>query len=757
MRLSLLASLLIAVVAMAAYGPADWQSLGGRSGEGIEVRLLESDYDHILVELEVPGFWLYDFPAEGQVWQRLALSECNAHDLLGLPEVMSWRKLFAMPFGTTPEVSVENVEYSTFGDIELMPRQTPEIDMPHAPYPFEIDQSYYDSDRVFPGSWIDVDNEGIWSGLRVARLSVHPFRYNPETGELIAASRILVRVDFAGQMEVPAYPSNRAMFAAYRERVINFADFHSAAQADGADDAPEYVFLVNADNIDDVQPLIEHHNAMGLKARVETLSNPSDPGEMFGAIADNYDTGVMRFALIAGDHDAMPSYSYGSHVGDFYYTLITGGDNYPEIAIGRLTGDEAQIAHQVDKTINGYIDYAWADQNTTGITPSETVLAAHEENYPGKYTECCDSIAAYPYSLCDITFTTVYPPEGGTAADVENAINDGIGTVGYRGHGDVTYWSWSPGWNASNINGLTNDFMPPVFNIACYCGRYNESGTCLAEAWQWADNGSYGNLAATNPSYTVANHDYMKRLYRGLYDEGLYRIGETINYATEYVIDNHPTYGLANAKMYIWFGDPAVDTWTNDDALPTPLDIVTVGHINPGPQDITVTVNSNGSPVEGANVTICDGVDGIDALSVYEEATTNSSGQVTISVDVPENGELTVGAFKHDYTFDVDGIDIWPEAVDQTASRPFSLHLNNPAPNPVTVSASIGYGMPSPGHVELTVFDVTGRKVRTLISGEMDAGNYTYNWTPTDITSGVYFVRLTTPEGTLTRQAMVIR
>ncbi len=756
MRLTIFASLAIAAVALA-YGPADWQSLGGRSDEGIAVRLLESDFDHILVEIEVPGFRLFDYPAGGQTWQRLELAECSAHDKLGLPEAISWRKLFAMPFGKTPEVSVVDVEYSTFDDVELMPRQTPEIDMPHAPYPFEMDQAYYASDRVFPGSWADVDNEGIWSGLSVARLNVNPFRYDPESSRLMAASRIVVRVDFSGQMEVPAHPSNRGMFAAFRERIINFPDYVSAAQADGAGDAPEYVFVVNADNIDDVQPLIEHHNAMGLKARVETLPNPSDPGEIFGAISDNYDTGILRFALIAGDHSAMPSYDYGSHVGDYYYACITGGDDYPEIAVGRLTGDEAQIAHQVDKTMNGYIDYTWSDLATTGITPSETVLAAHEEQYPGKYTECCDSIAAYPYSLSDVTFDKLYPPEGATADDLEDLINNNIGTVGYRGHGDVTYWSWSPGWNSSNINSLTNDFMPPVFNIACYCGKYNTSTTCLAEAWQWADNGCYGNLAATNPSYTTANHDYMKRIYRGLYDEGLYRIGESIMYATEYILDYHGTYGLANAKMYIWFGDPAVDTWTNDDALPDPLDIVTVGHVSPGTQDIAVTVNSNGSPVEGANVTICDGVDGITTLNVYEEATTNSSGQVSISVDVPESGELTVGAFKHDYTFDTDVIEIWPEAVDQSVSRPYSLHLNNPAPNPVTVSASIGYGMPAPGHVELTVFDVTGRKVQTLVSGEMEAGNYACNWTPSDITSGVYFIRLTTPEGTLTRQAMVIR
>ena len=756
MRVAFYALLLVSVAAMA-YGPADWQSLGGRSGEGISLRVLESDFDHMIVEIDVPGFWLYDFPAEGQVWQRIGLAECAVHDQVGLPEVPSLRKLFALPFGTTPEVTVESADFSTIDNVDLIPRQTPEIDMAHAPFPFRMDSDFYGSGETFPSAWVSVGDQGTWSGLHVARLTVNPFRYSAVSGELMAASKIRVRIDFNGQMEAPAYPSNRAMFAAYRDRIVNFQDYAEAAAADGADDAAEYVFVVNSANLDDVMPLIEHHNAVGLKVRVETLSNPADVGEIFGAIADNYDTGVTRFALIAGDYDAMPSYNYGSCVGDYYYACLTGGDSYPELAVGRLTGNESQIALQVEKTLSGYINYAWADNNTTGITPSETVLAAHEQEYPGKYTQCCNEIASYPYSLCDVTFDKLYPPEGATADDLENLINNNIGTVGYRGHGDVTYWSWSPGWNASNINSLTNTFMPPVFNIACLCGQYQGSNTCLAEAWQWADNGCYGNLAANDPSYTTPNHDYMKYIYRGLYDEGIYRIGEAIMFATEYILDNHGTYGQDNAEMYLWFGDPAVDTWTNDDALPEALDIATVGHLNPGTQDILVNVYADGSALEGANVTISDGIDGVSTLTVYEEATTNASGQVTITVDVPETGTLTVGAFKHDYTFDVDSIDIWPEAISENAGRPYALHLANPAPNPVTVSASINYGMPSAGHAEITVFDVTGRKVETLVSGELEAGNYSCNWTPTDINSGVYFIRLTTPQGTLTRQAMVVR
>ncbi|MCK5842661.1 MAG: T9SS type A sorting domain-containing protein, partial [Candidatus Sabulitectum sp.] len=55
------------------------------------------------------------------------------------------------------------------------------------------------------------------------------------------------------------------------------------------------------------------------------------------------------------------------------------------------------------------------------------------------------------------------------------------------------------------------------------------------------------------------------------------------------------------------------------------------------------------------------------------------------------------------------------------------------------------------------VFDLSGRAVDTLVNEEVAAGNHSVSWTPENISSGVYFVRLTTPAGTVSTQAMVLR
>ncbi|NOQ21198.1 MAG: T9SS type A sorting domain-containing protein [Candidatus Aegiribacteria sp.] len=755
--------LLLAVTSIFAAGQGgvgSWQSFGGSEGEIPEVTVLESDRNHMVLEISIPGFWLFDRPAEGRIWNCVELPGCHPQGRVGLPDLPSVIEMFALPFGTEAVVTIEDVSSAVYGNMDILPRQTPEIDMPHAPYPFVINDEFYQGGESYPFARVEVDNEGIWSGLNVARLVVNPFSYNPEAGTLEAASSITLRVDFEGSASRIADPVNPSMVPAMEQNVINWSVFEPyAAPPGGARDAGvEYVFVCTADNVDWVSELFKTHHYLGLHVRVETLAAPATTDAIKLAITDNYTTGVTRFACIVGTHSELPSYIWSGKLGDYWYACIT-SDNLPEIAVGRLTGDSAQIVTQVNKIINGYMDFDFGSSKASGIIPSEAVLAAWDRS---DYKACCDLIAAYSYSLCDMTFTKVYDgTTGGTNTDVSNAINTGIGTVTYRGHGNNTIWSWSaPGyWSATNINALTNTFMPPVFNIACNCGRYSTASTCLAEAWQWATNGASGNVAATDPSYTTPNHDYIKQIYIALFDTGTFRVGEAINAGTAWIVNNHGSSGLSNARMYIWFGDPAMDVWTFDTAdEPGELLIAAPASVPPGPQDITVTVTDNGSLVEGVNVTLTDGVDNYDAMSCYEEGTTNSSGQATINVTVPASGVMHVGAFLHDYRYDISAITISSVGIGEQEGAASVLSLNLPYPNPVTENASLGFSLPFSGNVEITVYDVSGRMVETILDGSVESGSHCVLWVPEDeMTSGVYFIRLTTDGGTLTRQVMVIR
>jgi len=92
-----------------------------------------------------------------------------------------------------------------------------------------------------------------------------------------------------------------------------------------------------------------------------------------------------------------------------------------------------------------------------------------------------------------------------------------------------------------------------------------------------------------------------------------------------------------------------------------------------------------------------------------------------------------------------------------------SLILRQNSPNPVTSSTRIGFDLPATSAVTLEVFDVKGRLVRRLVNGRtMDARSHIVEWDGRSdrgatVGSGIYFYRLRTASGTLTRKMSVIR
>jgi hypothetical protein len=314
--------------------------------------------------------------------------------------------------------------------------------MPVPPDGFRVDQLAYGTDAFFPAAWAEAETYGIWGGFNTGRVLVNPVRYNPATGQLQVASSVTVRVEFDGSPEVMAYPVNPSLLASASGQLVNFPDFRLLPRLPLMLWAPNTSFwCTRTTTMRSCRSSSFYHSPLVMNHSRDIYHRPSS-GALKAAIADNYDSATTRFALIVGTDTEMPSYNYGSFIGDYWYACVVGTDLLPEVSVGRLTGSSAQISHQVDKIIDGYLQYSFSDRLTPGIIPSTTVLAAHQEQYPYKYTQCCNEIAAYNYSLCDMTFYKIYPPEGGTNAMVSEWFNNGIGTVGYRGHGDVTVWSW---------------------------------------------------------------------------------------------------------------------------------------------------------------------------------------------------------------------------------------------------------------------------------------------------------------------------
>ncbi|MBI5866955.1 MAG: T9SS type A sorting domain-containing protein [candidate division Zixibacteria bacterium] len=82
-----------------------------------------------------------------------------------------------------------------------------------------------------------------------------------------------------------------------------------------------------------------------------------------------------------------------------------------------------------------------------------------------------------------------------------------------------------------------------------------------------------------------------------------------------------------------------------------------------------------------------------------------------------------------------------------SAGLPISFALNQNYPNPFNSSTVFRYSTPSSGSVRLEIFDILGRKVRTLVEKSQPAGVYQVTWDGTNshgetVASGIYFYRL---------------
>jgi hypothetical protein len=87
----------------------------------------------------------------------------------------------------------------------------------------------------------------------------------------------------------------------------------------------------------------------------------------------------------------------------------------------------------------------------------------------------------------------------------------------------------------------------------------------------------------------------------------------------------------------------------------------------------------------------------------------------------------------------------------------YRLTLEEAYPNPARGAVSLAYSLPADGRVELSVYDLAGRRVATLVDAEQAAGRHETTWDCTGVPSGVYLYSLRTTAGSLTRRLVVSR
>jgi glucuronoarabinoxylan endo-1,4-beta-xylanase len=86
---------------------------------------------------------------------------------------------------------------------------------------------------------------------------------------------------------------------------------------------------------------------------------------------------------------------------------------------------------------------------------------------------------------------------------------------------------------------------------------------------------------------------------------------------------------------------------------------------------------------------------------------------------------------------------------------PTGYGLEQNYPNPFNPSTIVRFSIPKPDNVSLTVFDILGRKIATLVDQKLSSGTYQVTWNPS-VASGVYLYRIQSSNFSQTRKMIAL-
>ena len=419
---------------------------------------------------------------------------------------------------------------------------------------------------------------------------------------------------------------------------------------------------------------------------------------------------------------------------------MTGGSNdyYPELFVGRFSGNSNQITTMVNRNLEYEKTPAAGDWMTKAIGLASDEGAGYGDDGQSDFQHH----QAMRSKLMNFGYTTVYEfydgsqggtdePGNPTASDINPAVNSGVGLFNYTGHGDQNTCI-TGSYSSTHINGATNNGKYPfVISVACNNGTFT-TGTCISEVWMRAThNGTpTGSIASCGSSILMAwaepmeTQDEMTEIIAESYTNNRKAtLGGIFYNAQMSMLEDYNSSTNAREVMQTWvmFGDPST---LFRNKVTTNLTASHISNVSLGETSVNVTCN-----VEGAKIAISqDGVL-LGTGSV-------SGGSATISFTALTSDQpLIVTGTKQNYKPYQGNI--------QVANGPAGLNSNEENeiivyPNPATEFVNVQWNGTTPTAVQLT--DLSGKVIYTLSQTEL-FGNSTVIPT-SELAAGVYLLNI---------------
>ncbi|MBN2607871.1 MAG: hypothetical protein JXA64_02060 [Candidatus Fermentibacteraceae bacterium] len=700
------------------------------------------------------------------------------------------------------------------------------VSLPEPAVQSEPDAHIYTRDAFYPAATAQLSSSGVLWGIPVAYMTVFPARWNPVTGELEVLSELTVEVEYESDPSTRLVSrrteaSEQRAMDIVRNMVVNPGGVsHSGAvMVEPRELAYGQYVIVTCPEYEDVfNDLAMWKTAKGIPTSVYSTgwvqANYSFwdlQQDIRAFLTDCRDQGT-DYVLIAGDDDRvecrdahMATFGYVEDAPcDLYFSDINdtqpGADRW-DINFNHVWGEDADsIDYHPDLWVGRASVNSMAEaelwvrkvlfyEHMTGWSGLDYFDTAPVEMRMGHSTELLFSPDYYGAASAEMISACI-PPEwgiekcyqltGNNSYTITNDMfNAGPHHVYVAAHGSPTSFSVPGGsyttGDAMNLTNISAGNSVAILNGICCSTGHLDGNESFSDAWQASPNG--GGFVAMNaregwghygdpgmgPSERICEQFYYQYLLDGCFELGVAHL-TAMDYFTppSAFADSFELQGSEVEtldwclKTYNLFGDPELPMWTleaMDLSVSHTASISEAGIIE-------VDVQSGGSPLENARVCLQKG--DWQTGDIYEVDYTDASGSASIYVNPETTGTIDIHVWAHNHNTYAGTIDVTGTGIAGNPGEICSYCLSPVSPSPAMSIATVRFSLAQAGHARVDVFDLSGRAVATLASGELAAGSHSLVWNLLDdsgmpVPSGLYHVRVSSGSFCESASLVVIR
>ncbi|MCK4340944.1 MAG: hypothetical protein KAY37_04395 [Phycisphaerae bacterium] len=438
-----------------------------------------------------------------------------------------------------------------------------------AKVPYEFGPVYH-ANAFYPGKLATLREPYIMRDHRGQTVQINPCQYNAVTGVLRVYTELTIEIAAVGPGQINVLERSgraRTLSLAFHDLYCaHFVNYNTQGRYPPLDEDGDMLVICHDPWLPNMSSFVTHKNSAGISTTIVGVSTIGNNATAIKNYIQNlYNTGDLAFVLLVGDIAQIASPTASGGASDPTYAKLAGGDDYPEIMIGRFSASNSgHVDTQVQRTIeyenlpaNGQ---AWfwkgtgiASDQGAGIGDEGQSDIVHED-------EIRDWLMAVGYTEVD----QIYDP-GATAAEVSAALNAGRGILNYTGHG---WWEGisTTGFCVDDVNALTNDNMLPFMTIvACNPGEFDTYDECFGEACLRATNGGeptgaigvYASSTGQSWAPPMEAQDEFNILLTDPAEP--YHCYGTLCYAGSCsMMDDYGAGGISMFNTWIVFGDPSL-------------------------------------------------------------------------------------------------------------------------------------------------------------------------------------------------------